>query len=389
VLQAHTAATFNGHDRLRPGERPISIAVAVDRDVAGIQLGYIRSFFSEIESLHRKVRRNVASGLELSNKVDIAIVTNSFRAVRGRSVLFATMDEAAFFRGGDDASANADSELYTALKPGLARVSDSMLVAISSPYRRSGLLFEKYKQHFGKDSDDTLFVKAPTLLLNPTLDPAIVAKAYEDDPAAAASEWGGEFRSDIADFVEHDAVAACVSVGVRERPYTSGRRYVAHVDPSGGVADSFTLAIGHMEKDIATLDCLREARPPFSPESVTAEFANTLKSYRVSRVVGDRFAGQWPRQSFQRNGVDYLLSDRSASDYYRDCLPLLNSRRVDLLDDRRLIAQLVGLERRVSRNGKDVISHRIGSHDDVANSAAACLCAASKPREAVFATYNF
>ena len=38
------------------------MAIAVDRISAQVQLGYIRSFFSEIESLHRKVRRNIALG---------------------------------------------------------------------------------------------------------------------------------------------------------------------------------------------------------------------------------------------------------------------------------------------------------------------------------------
>ena len=72
-----------------------------------------------------------------------------------------------------------DIELYVALKPGLRACQTQMLVAISSPYRRSGLLFQKFKDHFGKDGDETLFIKAPTLLLNPTIAPTIIAKAYE------------------------------------------------------------------------------------------------------------------------------------------------------------------------------------------------------------------
>ena len=174
---------------------------------------------------------------------------------------------------------------------------------------------------------------------------------------------------------------------MRERPFTSGKRYVAHVDPSGGAArrgHRRQLYAGHrtLEKDIATLDCLREVKPPFSPEAVTQSLARRSRAYGVRRVVGDRYAGEWPREQFRKAWRQYQLADRSASDYYRDALPLLNSRRVDLLDNQRLIAQLVGLERRVGRSGKDQISHRVGSHDDLANSAAACLCAATKPRDA-------
>jgi len=56
-----------------------------------------------------------------------------------------------------------------------------------------------------------------------------------------------------------------------------GVRYSAFVDPSGGSADSFTLAIGHRQDDVAVVDCVREVRPPSSPESVITEFAALLK----------------------------------------------------------------------------------------------------------------
>jgi hypothetical protein len=38
-----------------------------------------------------------------------------------------------------------------------------------------------------------------------------------------------------------------------------------------------------------------------------------------------------------------------------------------------LIAQLLGLERRTARSGKDSIDHAPGGHDDVANAAASAL----------------
>ena len=389
ALQAHTAANFRGQSRLRPGERVASVCVANDRDQSGIQLGYIRALFGEVEALHRKVRRNVQFGIELDNRADISIFTNSFRAVRGRSILFSTLDEVAFFRGPDDATLNADVELYNALRPGLARVPDSMLVAISSPYRRAGLLFTKFRDHFGKDSDDVLVIKAPTNLLNPTFPADVIAKAYEEDPAVAAAEYGGEFRTDLSNFVDRDVILDCVSPGLRERPFVSGKRYTAHVDPSGGISDSFTLAVAHMECDIPTLDCIREVKPPFSPEAVAAEFAGTLKSYRVNRVSGDRYAGEWPREQFRKRGVEYITAEKTASDFYRDALPLLNSRRADLLDNQRLVSQLAGLERRVGRSGKDTISHRVGSHDDVANVAAAVLCSVAKPNFASMGTVHF
>jgi hypothetical protein len=58
-------------------------------------------------------------------------------------------------------------------------------------------------------------------------------------------------------------------------------------------------------------------------------------------------------------------------------LPPLNSWKVQLLDDRRLLSQLHGLERRTARGGRDSIDHGTGTHDDVANSVAGALVLAS------------
>jgi hypothetical protein len=56
-------------------------------------------------------------------------------------------------------------------------------------------------------------------------------------------------------------------------------------------------------------------------------------------------------------------------------LPAINSRKVDLVEDARLIAQIVGLERRTTRGGKDSIDHAPNAHDDLANSVAGVVAA--------------
>jgi hypothetical protein len=106
---------------------------------------------------------------------------------------------------------------------------------------------------------------------------------------------------------------------------------------------------------------------------VVSEFAELLNRYRISKVQGDRYAGEWPRESFKRYGVNFEAIAKPKSDLYRNLLPRLNSRDVELLDDQRLVAQLVGLERRTARGGRDSIDHGPGSHNDVANAVAGCL----------------
>jgi hypothetical protein len=57
---------------------------------------------------------------------------------------------------------------------------------------------------------------------------------------------------------------------------------------------------------------------------------------------------------------------------------LLNSGRVELLDHKRLVAQLCGLERRTARGGRDSIDHPPGAHDDIANAVAGAIAVAAE-----------
>ena len=173
--------------------------------------------------------------------------------------------------------------------------------------------------------------------------------------------------------MSREAIDAVTVTGRQELPPLRGVSYHAFVDPSGGSQDSMTLAIAHRHRDRAILDALREVRPPFSPEQVVAEFVDLLRLYRVTRVRGDRYGGEWARQPFRQHGVVYQVCETAKSDLYRTLLPSLNSGQVELLDLPRLRAQLSTLERRTSRGGRDAIDHAPRAHDDVVNAAAGAL----------------
>ncbi|MBY0383245.1 MAG: hypothetical protein K2W78_15155 [Xanthobacteraceae bacterium] len=376
VIAAHSAALFDSAAYLRPGERAQVMCLAADRDQAKIISSYARSYFIKTVLLKQLVQRETASGFELTNGVDIAVATNSFRSVRGRPVLVAVLDEVAFWRS--EESQNPDEEVYKALVPSLATIPGSMLVGISSPYRKTGLLFRKFRQHYGRNDDNVLVIRAPTRTLNPTISQSVIDQALTDDPAAARAEWLAEFRDDIGGWLEREIIEASVDAGIAVRPPRAGISYRAFSDPSGGRGDSFTTAIAHDERGIAVLDCLIEIKPPFNPSAATAEISETLKSYRVNRTKGDRYAAEWVVAAFSKCGINYEHSDRDRSSLYQDALPLFTSGRVRLLDNQRLVSQFASLERKTSSMGKDRIDHGPGGHDDLCNAAAGALVSPRK-----------
>src|SRR5262249_38153522 len=205
------------------------------------------------------------------------------------------------------------------------------------PGRHAGAAEHAHRRHFGKHDDPVLVWRAPTRTMNPSVSQQVIDAATERDPASAAAEWLAEFRSDIESFINREAVEACITWDVRERAPMQSVRYYAFVDPSGGSADSMSLAIGHREDDSVVVDALREINPPFSPESVVGEFSALLKSYRVSKITGDRYAGEWPREHFRKHGITYEPAQKPKSDLYRDLLPVINSRKLDLLDRKSVV----------------------------------------------------
>jgi hypothetical protein len=169
------------------------------------------------------------------------------------------MDELSFSR--DESSTNADVETYRAVLPSLA-TTGGMLIAISSPYRRRGML-QKHRVHFEKDSDNVLVLQGATELFNPT-----------------------------------------ISKDVTTRPQRKTRG-------CAGLSGLVSFAA-------ISLALLR--RSPCAPA--------------------------WTRASMS----SYAL-----------------------LDDGRLIGQLLGLERRAGRSGRDIVDHAPGGFDDLANAALGAL----------------
>ena len=362
-------ASLCDHPNLVPGERGVVLVIAADQKQAGIVLSYVTAAFEQSPILRQLVESRTRLSLRLSNNVDIEIRASDFRTLRGPTYLAVVADELAFWST-DEYAASPDVEILNAVRPGLATTGGPLFM-ISSPYARRGELWNLFAKHYGPDGDPAILVaKGSTRTFNPLLKESVVTRAYERDAASAQAEYGAEFRTDLESFVNAQAVQACIVPDLFERQPVRGVQYCAFVDPSGGSVDSFTMAIGHLDfarGRIVIVDAIREATAPFQPLQVVEEFSRTLRDYRIGTVHGDRYAGEWPRETFGRFSIRYQQSAKPKSDLYTDLLPLLNSGQVHLLDHVKTVNQICALERRTARSGKDSIDHPPHHHDDLAN----------------------
>ena len=380
ALVAVYLACFRDHrPYLAPGERGTVMIIAADRNQARVVMRHVLGFLEGVPMLAKLIDGSPRqASVDLKNQVTVEVHTASFRSTRGYSIVAAICDEIAYWRS--EESANPDTEILNAIRPGMATIPGSLLLCMSSPYARRGELWNTYHRYFGKETKGVLVWKADTRAMNPMVPERKVQDALEEDRSAAEAEYLAEFRRDVESYVSLESVQDCVVAGRRELLAAGTTNYVAFTDPSGGSQDSMTVAIAHREGGKVVLDVVREARPPFSPESVVRDFSTLLKSYRVSVIVGDRYGGEWPREQFAQNGIRYLVYPKTKSDLYGELLPIVNSGRVELLDHAGLLAQLRNLERRTGRSGKDFIDHPPRGHDDLINAAAGAIVVASRLR---------
>jgi hypothetical protein len=380
LIAVYLACFANYRKYLAPGERGTVMIIAADKKQARVIFRFVRGLLHEVPMLKALVARETAEAFDLTNSVTIEISTASFKRTRGYTLVAALCDEIAFWQIEEDA-AEPDKAVLEALRPGMATIPNSMLLCASSPYAKRGALWETYSRHFGRDSD-VLVWQAATRTMNPTVPQSVIDQAIADDAASASSEYLAQFRNDLEAYVSRDVVQAAIVPGRFELAPNAGGRYVGFADAAGGSGgDSFTAAVVHRDRltKRVVVDAVREILPPFSPEGAIAELANFFKSYHVSRITLDRWGGSFPSSAFEKCGISCAPSDKTKNDIYREFLPALNSGQVELLDNTRLIKQLLNLERRTARGGRESIDHPPGGHDDIINSVAgATVMAAAK-----------
>jgi hypothetical protein len=222
MIAAYLAVFRDWSPYLSPGEIPTVMVIAADRKQSRVIFRYCREFLKALDVV--SIERETLETLELSNKVSIEIMTADFRSVRGYTAVALLLDEVTFW---PSENTNSAAEIINALTPSMATVPGAVLLCASSPYAKRGVLYDAFREHYGRDSDNVLFWRAPTRTMNPSVPESFIAAETKKDPAAAAAEYGAEFRDDVSSFVLPEIVNAAISDGA----VIGGAYSTVHINP--------------------------------------------------------------------------------------------------------------------------------------------------------------
>lgn len=352
---------------VKKGESGEALVVANDKAQASVLLGYVKRIL-DLPQLKHMVQKVKREEVILKNGIVIRVAYGSFRTIRGRTCVFFAMDELAFSR---ESGAVPIEELVVAVRPSMVTVPTAMMVGISTPYTRSGHLWEVYNKHYGKDDSRTLVIQASSLTMNPSLNKDVVEAEMEND-TRALSEYGSSFRDDLESFLPGDVVEACIPEGVTSVPYKSGQVYQCGIDPAGGRGkDRFGCAISHYDwkQKKVVLDLAIQRKPNFKVGALVKEMSRLIKQYKIFKIYTDRFASAFIQELFEAEGIHVEVSQWNSSQVFLEMQPLMITGGVILLDVPELKDQFKNLELTRRPSGNNFVSHPQWSdsfHDDLA-----------------------
>lgn len=348
---------------LQHGEVASALIVAPDMKLARQALSFVVGYADRSPILRDAiVGKPTTDSITLERpdgkrvRVEVLAATRGGRAVRARTLVFAGMDEAAFFFAEGTGVIN-DQDVYDAVYPRV--VPGGQVWVVSTPWLKGvGLLETLIEREWGSN-ENALVVSAGTRALNPTwdLDGRIEREMRLADPEKAAREIDGvPLSGSAASFFEPDAIDRAV-----QRDLEVPRR--AHpgeeITAGGDFAfrrDSAALAVVHRDGRTMRVGDLFELRPtagaPLRPSDTVRAFAARLKTHAgLQYLVADGHYRETVYEFLSESGLSFKLAPASPADAYIKARAAFREGLVRIPNHPRLIAQLKSVRGRENPGG--------------------------------------
>ena len=317
---------------MAPGQRAVALIVAPNdklrTEVLNYAVGAVRSkpeLAAMLVGLPRAddfiLRR--PDGEQVAFETGVA--TRGGYGARGRALTDFALDESAFFR--DSSFKVNDQEIFRA---GAARVlPGGQTIVASTPWAQAGLLYELWRDNYGKPKD-ALVAHAPTLLLHDSeMTRGIVSRERSRDPDNARREFDAEFMaSGTTVFFEAAAVDASVTDDVFVPAH--GDEIAAGGD-FGFRSDSSALVLaakrGVMLHVFAGVEQRPEPGAPLKPSATVAAFAKCIGG-QCSYLMADQHYREAIAEHLETHDLSYAPAPGQPAESYVRARMLLREGRV-------------------------------------------------------------
>jgi len=387
----HLALTVPLPD-VAPGEVASAPIIAPDLALATQPLDYIKGAcrHPDILPLVMNLRHlePASEGIDLRREdgklVEIVCraASGRGRTGRGRTLVAALLDEAAFFL---DATYKVnDAEVFKAVRPRV--VAGGQTLVMSTPWAQAGLLYDSFIANHANPSvaglsapprceGTALAAHAPSLVLRPgsATMREMVESETKRDPENGAREFGAQFMAAGADtFFDAACITATVDYAMPLETLPTPGQEVAAGGDFGFANNSTALAIAHLGGARVELGFLREWRPPpgspLKPSTVVHEAAADLARHGARTLMSDRHYRESVVEFLSEAGLGFLDAPAVPSEGFVKVRALMREGRVRIPNHERLLRQLretVG--RKTAGGGVQIVlpRWRTGEHGDL------------------------
>ena len=264
----YIAACCDHSDALARAEQGVLLCVAQDQRVAKQILDRVEANLQDSPILHQLIKGRTQDSIELTNNISIEVRPSIFPKTEGTDLHRNNCGRACVLVHGVKLRESRCGGAGRC-SPRPAHHARPLHHGIESPTQRS--------ECFGRRSNDTTVPmallacsspRAPQETSTHTIPQSEIDRELERDRARNTAELLAEFRNDLEGYVTYEVVEACIG-SYFEMPPARSVSYYAFTDPVGWSAMILSrYAICHREHDRVVIDCIREVRPPFSPEQV-------------------------------------------------------------------------------------------------------------------------
>lgn len=370
-------------ESMAAGQKATGLIVAPDMRLAQECLDYVKGVLDEYPwgSWELRAMRTTERVVLERGQHRVAITclpaTKGGKALRGRSLTSAFLDECAFFQ---DASYKVnDVEVYRAVSPRV--LPGGQVIMASTPWAELGLLYDMFSQN-RPEPKTAIAIRASTLTLRGAeWVREIVAREIERDPVNAEREYGAEFMgAGTEQFFPPSAIEAAAVDGLERDRKLPGY--------AGGdlafVRDSAALALCQHSYEAIEVTKLVELVPgkdPLRPSEVVRRFMSEIREHGADGMAADSHYRETVREHFEQDGERLRFKllpeglDGKAQQYLL-ARHLLVEGRLRIPNDQRLIAQLKSITKRATSGGRLTISapHRANAgHGDLVSAIVAAV----------------